>query len=388
VLCLFTPQCFGTPPGRQMIAPQATMVTATRIHVDKLSDEQLLTAIIKTNDPMNLDGIQNVPPADDCPDLWFEMNYEADANAKCVFGHSHRKGIILRDAAGLRYPIGHTCGKGRYGLDWNVLENAIDKIRDRKEYLIRLQNIGNAIKSEEEWLSELSNHPAIAALDRLHQTFAADCRALFAECVDIARGNGTMWADVDERDYAAEERRRERDAERDDRLKTMTPANRARDLKKFGVPGSDKTPIYMKVPRSMGVLAGLPVFRAEPLKPRIKDYVTQIRLMADTCLQLPNSGDLPGISKLATRTFNDIASALDEINEAAAFFNYANLARVVEWANKRDIDGLKFSVDGAALRVENGDEQSSVRIARPVDLAPIQTGALSNLLASLLAAPR
>jgi hypothetical protein len=383
------PKCFGTLAGRPMKAPkQAAMVTATRIHVDKLSDEHLLTAIIKTNDPMNLDGIQIVPPADDCPDLWFEMNYEADKNAKCVFGHSHRKGIILRDAEGRRYPIGHTCGKGRYGLDWNVLENAIDKIRDRKEYLIRLQNIGNAIKSEEEWLSELPKHPAIAALDRLRQTFRSDCRMLFVECADLARGNGMMWADVDERDFAAEEQRRERDAERDAGLKTMTPATLAKHLKKFGVPGADKTPIYKKVPRSMGVLAGLPIFRGEPLKPRIKDYVTQVRYMADTCLQLPNSGDLPGVSKLATRTFNDLAAALNEINEAAMFFNYVDLARVVEWANKRGFDGLKFSVDGAALRVETEDEQSSVRIARPVDLAPIETGALSNLLASLLAAPR
>jgi hypothetical protein len=171
---------------------QATMVIATRIHVDKLSDEQLLTAIIKTNDPMHLDGIQTVPPADDCPDLWFEMNYEADANAKCVFGHSHKKGIILRDVEHRRYPIGYTCGLKRYGLDWNVLENAVKAIRDRKEYLIRLQNIGNAIKREEEWLLELSDHPAIAALDRLRQTFAADCRTLFVECADLARGNGTV----------------------------------------------------------------------------------------------------------------------------------------------------------------------------------------------------
>jgi hypothetical protein len=193
---------------------------------------------------------------------------------------------------------------------------------------------------------------------------------------------------VDERDYAAEEQRREREAERDASLRTMTPANLKRHFKKFGVHSADKTPIYKKVPRSMGVLAGLPIFSGKTLKPRVRDYVAQIGHLADTCLQLPNSGNLPGISKLATRTFTDLAAALNEINQAAGFFNYADLARVVEWANKRGFNGLKFSVDGAALRVENEDEQSSVRIARPIDLAPVETGALSNLLASLIAAPR
>jgi hypothetical protein len=364
------------------------MVNETRIHVDKLSDKQLLTAIIKTNDPMSLDGIQTAPPPDGCPDLWFEMNYEADANAKCVFGHSHKKGIILRDAEGRRYPIGYTCGLKRYGLDWNVLENAVDKIRDRKEYLIRLQDIGNAIRSAGEWLNDLPDHPAIAALDRLRQTFAADCRSLFVECAHLARGNGTMWAEVDERDYAAEEQRREREAERDAALRTMTPANLKKHFKKFGAQSADKTPIYKKVPRSMGILAGMPIFRGKPLKPRVQDYVTQIGYLAETCLQLPNSGDLRGISKHATRTFGDLGAALNEIKEAAIFFDYANLARLVEWTNKRGFDGLKFSVDGAALHVENVDGQSSVRIARPVDLAPLETGALSNLLASLVAAPR
>jgi hypothetical protein len=316
------------------------------------------------------------------------MNYEADTSAKCVFGHSHKKGIILRDAEGRRYPVGHTCGKERYDLDWNKLENAVQRIRDRKEYLLRLRAIGTAIKSEEEWLVEIPNHPGIAAFDRLRQTFPADCRALFVECTKLADGNGTMWADVDERDFAAEERRRERDAERDADLKDMTPANRQRYFKKFGVPGTDKSPLYKKVPRSTGVLPGLSIFAGTPpLKTRVREYVTQIRYLADICLQLPNSGDLPGISKIATRTFNDLAAALREISDAALFFNYADLIRVVEWANKRGFYGLKFSVDGAALRIENEDEQSSVRIARPVDLAPIETGALSNLLASLLAAP-
>jgi hypothetical protein len=196
-----------------------------------------------------------------------------------------------------------------------------------------------------------------------------------------------MWAEVDERDFAAEERRREREAERDASLRTMTPANLQKHLKKYGVPGADKTPLFKKAPRSMGALPGLPIFSGTMLKPRVQDYVMQIRYLADTCLQIPNIGDLPGISRLATRTFNDLASALNEINEAAMFFNYGDLARVVEWANKRDFDGLKFSVDGAALRVENQEDRSSVRIARSVDLAPIDTGALSNLLASLVAVP-
>jgi hypothetical protein len=371
-----------------MEAPtQATMVNATRIHVDKLTDVQLLTAIIKTNDPMSLDGIQKAPPADDCPDLWFEMNYDADENAKCVFGHSHKKGIILRDAKGRRYPIGHTCGKARYGLDWNVLENAVDKIRDRKDYLIRLRNIGSAIRNEAAWLQAVADHPAIAALDKVRQTFRTDCNRLFIECAELAQGDGTMWAAVDERDFAAEEQRRERDSEADASLRTMTPANLKKHLKKFGVPGSDRTPLYKKVPRSMGVLAGRALFTGKALKPRISEFVAQVGHLADTCLQLPNSGDLPGISKVAMRTFREFAAALHEIRDAVLFFNYADLTRVVEWANKRGFDGLKFSMDGAALRVENERDKTSVRIARPPDLAPIETGALSNLLGSLLAAP-
>src|ERR1700730_15544305 len=91
----FVGSCYVLPTRqtgwRPMKAPkQAMIVNATRIHVDKLSDKQLLTAIIDTNDPTSLDGIQTLPPLDGC-DLWFEMNYEADTSAKCVFGHSHKK---------------------------------------------------------------------------------------------------------------------------------------------------------------------------------------------------------------------------------------------------------------------------------------------------------
>lgn len=371
-----------------MRAPRVVAINNPgRIHVDPLTDEQLLTAVLRTNDPMGLDRIRNEPPPDGC-ELWFEMNYEADDNVRCVFGHMHKKGIILRDVQGSRYPIGHTCGRERYGLDWNTLENAVARIRERKDYLLRLRMIGTAIRNEEEWLSEIQDHPAVAAFDALKHTFATDAKELFVQCTSIARGSGIMWAEVEERDYAAEERRRERDADRNIELQRMTPAQRNKDLKRNGVPGTDKTPLFKKAPRSFQSLPGIPIFAGkESLKIRIGAYVAQIRSLADTCLQIPNIGDLPGISKVATRTFKDFAATLDEINQAARFFEYGNLSRVVEWANKADFEGLTFSLDGAALRIENHEEGTSARISRPIDLAAIETTALSNLLGSLLKAP-
>jgi hypothetical protein len=354
-----------------------------QIHVDDFSDDQLLSTTINTNDPLSLEGIVDTPPPNN-GDLWFEMTYDADQNVKCVYGHLHKKGIILRDAQYNRYPVGHKCGFDLFGLDWNLLQNHIKRISDRKADLLYLRSIANALGEADHWLRKVPDHPSISALRILRETFASEAKSLFDECASIARNDGFMYAEVDERDFQAEERRRERDSERNAALRTMTPAQRQREFKINGVPGSDKTPLFKKISRNFGSLPGVPIFDdREPLKDRIEAFLEQFCSLRTICNEPTSSISLEGITRVAIRAIREFAEALEEIDAALNFFTYSNLTKFSDWANKR-VSGRQFIVDGAALRVENEFEESSVRIAAPKELTPIEAPEVAKLLSSLL----
>jgi hypothetical protein len=355
-----------------------------KLRVERLSDEQLLTAILDTNDPAGLADLSDEPPPEDCQ-LALELTYEAEADARCVFGHMHKQGLVLKDEQGRRYLIGHDCGRSKFGVEWNLMDNERQRMRDRRDYLVRLRTIGTAIKAESAWLSSLPNHPAVQAFDALRRSLATASHDFYAACRDAIENRGGQYlAPVRVRDHQAEERRREAQEKEKREFAAKSERERQDFFKKFG-PIRDRTePIFKQVSRSFGILQGAPLFvRQEKFSVRVADYVQRLDILADGAMQLPATGDLKEMSKTASTLIRNLNAALAEIDRATEFFSRSHLETLVSWTKHKEFPGFVFSVEAAALRIENKDEQEMHVVRSPVALKAIERTPLLRLIAVL-----
>jgi hypothetical protein len=364
---------------------QKTNSTVPRkLRVERLSDEQLLKAILDTNDPAGLADLSDEPPSEDCL-LSLELTYEAEAEVRCVFGHMHKQGLVLKDEKGRRYLIGHDCGRSKFGVEWNLMENERQRLRDRRDYLVRLRTIGTAIKAESAWLSSLSSHPAIQAFEELRRSLAKASHEFYSACRDAAGNQGGQYlAPVWVRDHQAEERRREAQEEEKREYAAKNERDRKAHIKKFGPFRDRKEPIMTQVSRSFGILQGAPLFvRQERLSVRVADCVTRMNILADAAMQLPATGDLKEMSKTASTLIRTLNATLAEIDRATEFFSRSHLEAIVSWANQKKFSALLFSAEAGGLKIENKDEQEAYFVKLPLDLKQIERTALLRLITVL-----
>lgn len=126
---------------------------------EHLSDEQLLSVELTTDDPENLPNIiQELPPGDEEPHVEYKYDLRGSTREyfRCVHGnHPHLAGFVMRKGNN-RFLVGHMCGKKIYGESFEHYTADFDAALNRRDALRRKKEIEEATEPFDRWLDEVS----------------------------------------------------------------------------------------------------------------------------------------------------------------------------------------------------------------------------------------
>ncbi|WEK50884.1 MAG: hypothetical protein P0Y66_02025 [Candidatus Kaistia colombiensis] len=351
-----------------------------RLVVEKLSDEELLKAILHTTDPSTMPGRVETPPAEDA-ELIFEMTYDAPEVVDCVWGHKHKRGLVLKDANGNRYLIGHDCGQNKFGLDWQYMESQREAQKKRQDYLLSLRSFAALLTSEMPWLQSLPQHPAVQAHDELRKAIRNKSPKFFEDLIKVQAGEAARLSKVvAERDFKAEEARRERADQDPSNYRKMSKQSQAEHRQDYA---KRKDPIYRNVRRDLGPMLGLSLIsRLGPLSGRLASHVSRLPGIASTALTLPAAIDLKAQTRITRTLVQETQTLLEEVDDAASFFSPEHCQAISEWSASRDA-GYSIEPIARGLRIRGETAGSSTDLVKPLELQKPDLTRLLSLLARL-----
>ncbi|MBB5765807.1 hypothetical protein ABEV34_06425 [Methylorubrum rhodesianum] len=346
----------------------------TKVRVPDLSDAELVDRTFVIADPLALENLtQGAPPADQW--LTYEGRYEVGAMVACAFAHRHKRGYIFRDEADRRYLIGHECGAKHFGLgNWQSFTAGRERLEERGSYLRVIRDLADTLRAHRDWIAGLPKNPAVRAFDALR----VDLRTLFPGLVSaiksvISRHDGVLTVTVEARDYAAEERRREREQEARAWYTGLGERERAQFHTKGGrAPTVDKSPLRKREARALGTLRGSVLFSNSPA---LGQAMREVLPLVDAFLAMPRTPttrrDLLGVTRNARELVTRVLRVRDSLLDAVEFFDRDNLERVARWADALRIDGLHYVANAGrvdAELIEGGQRRSLVY---PPELQPM-----------------
>jgi hypothetical protein len=126
---------------------------------ETLTDDQLLTVELVTDDPENLDDLVHELPAGD-EEPYVEFKYDLRKSGReefsCVHGHHrHLAGFVMRKGK-FRYLVGWQCGKTIYGEDFDGYTADFDAAVNRQETLRKRREIEKETFPFMAWLEQVS----------------------------------------------------------------------------------------------------------------------------------------------------------------------------------------------------------------------------------------
>ncbi|WP_311274921.1 hypothetical protein [Methylobacterium sp. WCS2018Hpa-22] len=362
-----------------------------------MSDAELVDRIFVIDDPLSLDNITSAaPPTDEW--LTYEGRYEVGTSVTCAFAHRHKRGYVFRDEQERRYLIGHECGAKHLGLgNWQSFTTGREQLEDRASSLRLIRDLADAFRLHRDWIARLPQDPSIRAFDDLRRQLVADVPELVAAATaTTARSDGMLAIPVRVRDHAAEERRREREAQAREWYAGLTEAERKAFHARGGrVPGVDRSPIISKGTHALGTLQGRGVFSSTPA---LSLGMRQLLPLIDRFLEMPRTPDtrkgLVDVTRNAKELVNRLHRVQAFIDDAISFFEQSNLERVARWADTHGFDGRRFSIRSGHIEMEKVDGGFKQVLARPpalklLDPAPFETlGATINRVSDRIAKAR
>ena len=126
---------------------------------ETLTDDQLLTVELTTDDPENLDDlVLELPAGDEEP--YVEYKYDLRKSGReefsCVHGHhKHLAGFVMRKGK-YRYLVGWQCGKTIYGENFDEYTADFDAAVNRQETLRKRREIEKETVPFMAWLEQVS----------------------------------------------------------------------------------------------------------------------------------------------------------------------------------------------------------------------------------------
>ncbi|GAB6843708.1 hypothetical protein HNR00_003389 [Methylorubrum rhodinum] len=346
----------------------------TKVRVPDLSDAELVDRTFVIADPLALENVtQGAPPADQW--LTYEGRYEVGAMVACAFAHRHKRGYVFRDEADRRYLIGHECGAKHFGLgNWQSFTAGRERLEERGSYLRVIRDLADTLRAHRDWIAGLPKNPAVRAFDALR----VDLRTLYPGLVSaaksvISRHDGILAVTVEARDYAAEERRREREQEAREWYASLGERERAEFHARGGrAPAVDKSPLRKRETRALGTLRGSVLFSNSPA---LGQAMREVLPLVDAFLAMPRTPttrrDLLGVTRNARELVTRVLRVRDSVLDAVEFFDRDNLERVAQWADALHIDGQRYVAAAGrvdAERIEGGQRRSLIC---PPDLRPM-----------------
>lgn len=370
----------------QRARPAAPEGGYTKVRIPNLSDAELVDRIFVIDDPLALDNITSAaPPTDEW--LTYEGRYEVGTSVTCAFAHRHKRGYVFRDEQGRHYLIGHECGAKHLGLgNWQSFTTGREQLEDRASSLRLIRDLADAFRRHRDWIAGLPQDPAIRAFDELRRQLVADLPELVAAATAAtARSDGMLAIPVRVRDYAAEERRREREAQAREWYAGQTEAERMAFHAKGGrVPGVDRTPIITRGTYALGTLQGRSVFSSTPA---LSLGMRQLLPLIDRFLEMPRTPTtrkgLVEVTRNAKELVNRLLRAQASIDDATAFFEQGNLERVARWADAHGFEGRRYAIRSGHIEVEKADGGFRQSLARPPALKALDPAPFEALKAAV-----
>ena len=177
-------------------------------------DEALLKRTLRFEDPHSLSPTLSIRP-DDWQSGEIIGSYEHAEigpggtrrnGMKCIFGHPHMKGYILRPESGQLFCVGNKCGKTHFGADWAVESGNFDALQKRQTDLTRLLA----------WAPELAMVKGVLegfwGMGRLRDAHhrANKFRKFFAVLLSDVEPDGGLMVEREEEDFNATQRLKQR----------------------------------------------------------------------------------------------------------------------------------------------------------------------------------
>lgn len=283
----------------------------------RLSDEQLRTAQLVVDNPLEFEGVTIEPPDKSLSGAVIaEYHLKADQPpvrcSYCDQRQRHQHGFIVEFLPPARHLVGSDCGQAKLDLQFSAARKRHSELLSRQRLLHRMDAIlaqreslssschdvlfGDPLKALEAKAAELSRHAGDAVI-RLQA---------------LARSGGQLTESVAVRDWDAERRRDEHREE-----------------------GKEGGPIYRFDIVPIGHLRGTAVLLAGSLRVRIhslKQELTSLSAIArDGTEQLSNSRLSRALSAI-DQHYEDARAAIASLNDASAFFELSHVRLLARWA--------------------------------------------------------
>ncbi|MCX8252688.1 hypothetical protein RHAL1_P00017 (plasmid) [Beijerinckiaceae bacterium RH AL1] len=345
---------------RPRIAPESY----TKVRIPDLSSAELLGRVFVIRDPLALENLVYEPPP---TDLWltYEGRYDVDEAVTCAFGHPHKKGYAFRDERGRRYLVGNSCGAKHLGMgSWKAFAKERELLEERASYLRTLRDLHDMFARNRDWIADFGNDPAVSAFDEARAVNQGRHPTLTQAVRSASANGGRLSIIVEERDFAAEERLREREA---------------RKAAETGLPAPTTWPeLTRQVLRDAGVLRGRSVFAAgPPLRPELAQLTRSVDAFLKSDI-LTTKRDLVATSRNARTFVSRLQAAIDATLDHRSFFEPANMDLFTRWAEENRFDRCRFSIHARTVTIRPTDG-SAATILQPPPKANLDTARVKEL---------
>lgn len=340
-----------------------------KLSVREMTDVELRGACLHTTHPSEEPNLSTTPPPEDEP-LLFEMTYWAESNVSCVFkNHQHLKGILLRDENGTGFLIGNCCGKKVYGLDWKQMDRERETLQESQKDLLRGDEVSQAIAKSNVWLETLSKHPAVLAFDAARRELRANAPMLFQSLrYAVERREGKLFADMPERDFHAEQRKRVEIQEELREFSKLSPGEQKAVAKHHAFLKDE--PIFKFTTTHVATVYGASIITCpRPLAGDIAGATTQILRLPAVLTGASRATRGPFLTQ-ASHLIGAVKKYLSLISEGCDFFKPEPLEQLARWGNAQTGARI-YQVIGDELICMVNDEPV-FRLKRPANLRPIK----------------
>lgn len=302
-------------------------------------------------DPYSVEGLCLSPPAEGAVikiDGEYHVPDEADPLRCCLCPQHtpHRNGFVIVADGAARHLIGSTCGPKHLGITFRTAKNQHQDRLNRQGSLHRLDAVLERYDAFRDQCDGVLFSTLFKSLQERSAQFEAAAGDATVRLRSFLLRGAPLTENVSVRDFAAEERRE------DDK---------------------DKTPIYKREPRSVGMLAGGGFLHVERLRETVFAFKNGLRTLKQAV-----AGGTATIStkRLATmlKELSDAHgaanAAIASINGAPAFFSMDNLDRLERWSHEGATQKVSWAEGGLEIRA-SGKAQVIVTTPEGDKVAPL-----------------
>lgn len=337
---------------------------------NSLTDAELLLVPWLIDDPRTLAGIEAVIP-DNLGEFQVEVEYQLDQGeqsvpcAHCPQHTPHRHGFVIKTPEGRRFLLGSVCGPKAYGSDYRVASNARRQAKKRYDALIKWHDYRHRLPDLIEALEEAGQDISFKAVRRARAQFHNNAAPLVGRLSRLRPNHMTGLIDIvvttGIRDIAAEKVRDERFQAASALIVDLPNKQHRQAMKELHERYRPNEPIIDYQERDFGSLPPMgwlvgqdnPTKLLDDITARLRGYYAVGRETEGKKLALVESW-----SRATRKDLDLVIAALQNIRGAGAFFEPANLRRLVEWDKTNPSGSLGIVAEAGGLFLSANAEAS------------------------------